>query len=169
MFDSLVRFMLIAGRKERAGTPVSVCDHCEHTYPEEWVFNNICPFCGEEHTNTDGATGYRPQPEVELDCDGYPTEEFLEYIRGFSAADIDDLDGYLAVLQAGWWQAEWGFKYEGPNHETLHLHTGGWSGNEDTISALQNTMFWGLYWQESRRGGHYTFTLTPRIPEKEKK
>jgi hypothetical protein len=75
MFDSLERFMLIAGRKERAGTPVSVCDHCERTYPEEWVFNNICPFCGEEHTNTDGATGYRPQPEVELDCDGYPTDK----------------------------------------------------------------------------------------------
>ena len=167
MFDALEQFMLIAEKLERAGAPVSVCDYCERTYPETWIIDNICPFCGKEHTSSASDAPKRPKPKVTLDVDGYPTEEFLEYIRGFTMDD--NLNEYLAVLQAGWWQNEWGFVYEGQNREILHLHTGGWSGNEDTISVLQNTMFWGMYWEESRRGGHYTFTLTPRIPEKEKK
>jgi hypothetical protein len=41
---------------------------------------------------------------------------------------------------------------------TLTLITGGWSGNEDIIAALQrNLMFWALYWEKSERGGRYTF------------
>jgi hypothetical protein len=47
-----------------------------------------------------------------------------------------------------------------PGTETLELHTAGWSGNEDTIGALQsNAMFWALYWQKSERGGHYYFIV----------
>jgi len=42
----------------------------------------------------------------------------------------------------------------------LTLHTGGWSGNEDIIRALQkNSMFWILYWVKSIRGGHYYFEI----------
>jgi len=40
----------------------------------------------------------------------------------------------------------------------LELATGGWSGNESIIAALQeNLMFWGMYWMESKRGGYYRF------------
>lgn len=36
--------------------------------------------------------------------------------------------------------------------------TGGWSGNEDLIRAMeQNWMIWSLTWVQSRRGGHYIF------------
>jgi hypothetical protein len=44
----------------------------------------------------------------------------------------------------------------------LELHTGGWSGNEEIISVLQNSMFWVMYWQKSERGGHYYFELPER-------
>ena len=41
----------------------------------------------------------------------------------------------------------------------LELHTGGWSGNEDTIEVLEGTMFWFFFWQRSERGGHYYFEI----------
>ncbi len=39
----------------------------------------------------------------------------------------------------------------------LELITGGWSENEEIIEKLRNTMFWFLWWQESKRGGYYKF------------
>ena len=45
-----------------------------------------------------------------------------------------------------------------PNQATLYISTGGWSGNEDLIGAMQNNaMLWIMTWVSSRRGGHYTF------------
>lgn len=40
---------------------------------------------------------------------------------------------------------------------TLELTTGGWSENEEIIDKISNTMFWFLWWQESKRGGYYKF------------
>jgi hypothetical protein len=43
--------------------------------------------------------------------------------------------------------------------KTLILCTGGWSGNEEIISALsQNSEFWMQYWSSSERGGKHTFS-----------
>ena len=39
----------------------------------------------------------------------------------------------------------------------IELTTGGWSENEEIIEELSNTMFWFLWWQESKRGGYYKF------------
>jgi hypothetical protein len=42
----------------------------------------------------------------------------------------------------------------------LELHTGGWSGNEDIIEALQNhKLFWMMWWWKTERGGHYYFEV----------
>jgi hypothetical protein len=42
----------------------------------------------------------------------------------------------------------------------LELHTGGWSGNEDIVEALQNnTLFWMMWWWKTERGGHYYFEI----------
>lgn len=95
-----------------------------------------------------------------FDSDGYPTEETLETIKNW-----DSKDGFrelLRFVETAW---KWGDAYvetlEDKDENTIILfHTVGWSGNEDLIFALkQNTLFWSMCWQESRRGGHYRFSV----------
>ena len=43
------RIQRVALAEEDKGVPVSVCDYCEETYPESWILNGICPFCGHAH------------------------------------------------------------------------------------------------------------------------
>lgn len=104
------------------------------------------------------------------DKDGYPTEEELKTIEKWdlSKHKVQDL---LEHVRECWWQAEWGFDLDRTSTYSkspalrLELHTGGWSGNEEIIGALQaNLLFWALYWEKSERGGHYTF----KIPVKKK-
>ena len=48
--------------------------------------------------------------------------------------------------------------------DSYHFNTGGWSGNEEIIDALQrNAMFWARCWEMSKRGGEHVF----RLPEEE--
>ena len=47
--------------------------------------------------------------------------------------------------------------------ETLELTTGGWSENERILNEICDTMFWLLWWQESKRGGYYKFIYTEKI------
>jgi len=89
------------------------------------------------------------------DQDGYPTEEELKRLKEW---DRKDVRGFLDFLESIWWTADWGFVLSGKRKKILDLHTGGWSGNEEIISVLRETFFWCLYWQSSRRGGHYTFS-----------
>lgn len=92
-----------------------------------------------------------------LDKDGYPTEEELKTIRKWTILKpVLDLIEYIREI---WWQPEWGFKLKGKKVITLELHTGGWSGNEDIVNALSQSMFWHLYWEKSCRGGHHYFTI----------
>jgi len=84
----------------------------------------------------------------------YPSKRQLKAIKEFDLLErpVHEL---IDCIEEIWHNSDWGFKRE---KHTLELHTGGWSGNEDTISALQrNFMFWSLYWGKSERGGHYYF------------
>ena len=58
------------------------------------------------------------------------------------------------------WNLNYGFfKHEYPDTHTeiIEVTTGGWSENEEILNKLCTTMFWNLYWQESKRGGYYKF------------
>jgi hypothetical protein len=98
--------------------------------------------------------------EPTFDTDGYPTEETLDVIRKWEYNSERGFADLLAYVRGAWkygdeyvkgsYGGEFVYKYE--------MHTFGWSGNEDLIGALKdNTLFWALCWQESRRGGHYKF------------
>lgn len=95
----------------------------------------------------------------------YPTEVQEAMIRNWDTlkTGVKPLIDYVESL---WWAPDWGFKlYRGKEHLfgkksviKLQLHTGGWSGNESIIAALQsNMMFWWLCWRKSVVGGHYWF------------
>lgn len=91
---------------------------------------------------------------------GYPTEEELERIKNW-----DYTEGWLhlmAYIKSCWWRADWGWSMTSvEGHPTRYdISTGGWSGNESIISAMQeNFLFWALCWEQSRKGGHYIFNV----------
>ena len=89
------------------------------------------------------------------DGDGFTAED----LKKIAEWDYKDLGGLLEFVETIWWCPEWGFvRNEMPGGEWIELHTGGWSGNEQIIHALQqNFMFWGMCWARSERGGHYYF------------
>lgn len=100
-----------------------------------------------------------------LDEDGYPTEDALELIERWH---FNDAEGWFVYIRSIWWSADWGWKEKEEPHEykentmvhRYHVSTGGWSGNESIIRAMQdNHMMWHLNWVQSRRGGHYIFEL----------
>lgn len=87
----------------------------------------------------------------------YPSDADLKKIAEW---DVYDPFGLVEFIRPIWHYGDWGFKIKGGSKvKTLTLHTGGWSGNESTIAALQDNGFWTLYWDTSSRGGHYTFKI----------
>ncbi len=92
----------------------------------------------------------------------YPSEQILRFIRRYDTlkTPIEDLRDF--VIQS-WWMPEWGTKVNGRKFE---LHTGGWSGNESLIAALEKSskgMFWYMCWVMSKRGGHYWFEIPQKL------
>ena len=101
--------------------------------------------------------------EPTFDEHGYPTEETLKAITEWKYKD-----GWYELLdfvnEAWHWRdfvqceivkntfSEYVLKFR--------CVTGGWSGNEDIIEALQkNAMFWAMCWKESHRGGKHVFEV----------
>lgn len=95
----------------------------------------------------------------ELDHYGYPSEEVLSAIRSWPMNDGPAMHGkcMLERIREIWHNADWGFDND---ESEYRLSTGGWSGNEDIISAMAaNVVFWGTWFHSMRRGGHYVFRL----------
>lgn len=85
---------------------------------------------------------------------GYPVEEELEKIRQWNTTK-ENWHDFMEYIKSVWWMPDWGWSRDG---DIYHISTGGWSGNEDIVAAMQeNHMFWIMYWHSSRRGGHYVF------------
>ena len=93
-----------------------------------------------------------------LDDNGYPTDDLLDFIERF-----DYRDGWIKLMDIiydCWFGPSYFSKTEENGYMVYDLSTGGWSGNEDLIAALQsNHMFWAMNWYSSRRGGHYEFKV----------
>ena len=89
------------------------------------------------------------------DADGYPTDEELAKIRDWPYTDPA---GWFEFIKSCWWAADWGWKQKG---DIYHISTAGWSGNEQIIeeAMMANRVLWAFTWEESRRGGHYKFTV----------
>ena len=99
-----------------------------------------------------------------MDREGYPTVDELKEIREWDIATKGPM-GLVRYVQERWKYGE--VVVAGKKVIYFKLHTMGWSGNEEIIGALQdNTLFWMMYWQQSKRGGHYWFKIDLRMVKK---
>jgi hypothetical protein len=102
-------------------------------------------------------------PSNLLDDEGYPTNEFLQFIKEYEPETMLIME-FIDVLKDGWYFGDWGFKlgrkYKGIRK--LQLHTGGWSGNETTINEILGN-FWLTHFYMKyvkwHAGGHYYFEI----------
>ena len=106
-----------------------------------------------------------------LDDDGYPTDAALEIVRLWHWSDTKGWFEFVKSIwfdfvKSKWHLNAWGWSEGLEPHDYLnnpevyryHISTGGWSGNESIIAAMQeNDMLWSLTWVQGRRGGHYIF------------
>lgn len=100
-------------------------------------------------------------PEPAFDDDGYPTDATLEIIKVWPYKDFFTLMAFVRLA----WKYDNYFEQDG---DFFYLATGGWSGNEDIIRALQeNRVFWALCWEQSARGGKHIFKIPKPPPKKE--
>ena len=94
-----------------------------------------------------------------LDIDGYPDEESLEAIRNWDIQK-QGVDGLLELVRENTNWADRQIGLSGKHVLRFEYHTGGWSGNEEVIDALQqNFMFWATSWVKHTAGGHYYFKI----------
>lgn len=107
-------------------------------------------------------------PSPLMDCYGYPAEETEKVIREWG----NDWLGLMDYVRAAWWMPDWGWTQSDTLNDLglpvrrYEISTGGWSGNESLISAMEgNRMFQMFCWVQSRRGGHYIYEV--RTPETE--
>ena len=93
----------------------------------------------------------------------YPCEHFLKEISEWDF-EKKSVNEFLELLRSLWKYEGFDFDFFSHYFNCFNLRTGGWSGNEAIIQAMQeNRIFWAMCWQESRRGGHYKFDLTDLI------
>ena len=97
--------------------------------------------------------------------ENYPSKRDLADVKRLAdtSGKVAELVGFIKLL---WKYSKQGVFYH-PRFKKFNfeLHTIGWSGNEEIISALKGTMFWILYWRRSDCGGHYYFNI-PTLPKK---
>lgn len=98
-----------------------------------------------------------------LDNDGYPTDEYLQFIRDYTHKTMPILD-MVDIICDNWYFGDWGYKlhrkYAGKRK--FELHTGGWSGNEEIIEAIKSNIFlthFKMRYVKWYTGGHHYFEI----------
>ncbi len=89
--------------------------------------------------------------------EGYPTDETLEAIVDWQYRDRLELFDF--IMKAWNWPDMASIIATGnSNTYGYRFCTGGWSGNESLIYALErNRIMWALTWYSSKVGGEYVF------------
>ena len=89
--------------------------------------------------------------EPTFDANGYPTDETLEAIKAWPFGEWTALWKFIRIA----WHYKDAIREDDGN---IKVSTGGWSGNESIINAMQiNRGFWVTNWISSHRGGGYVF------------
>jgi hypothetical protein len=93
-----------------------------------------------------------------FDSNGYPTEKLLNRISKLCPSNKQDPWEIVDFIISVW---HWGDMMVTIDREKncFQISTGGWSGNESIIFALEKSIFWACYWYKSQRGGHYWFEV----------
>jgi hypothetical protein len=92
--------------------------------------------------------------------DEYPSEETLKKIEEWPLNEREDYAALAEFICSVWHYGEPWCKLTGKRVKTLRLATGGWSGNESILAALdKNVMFGMLCWQMSKRGGLHIYKI----------
>ncbi len=103
-----------------------------------------------------------------LDIEGYPTEQYLDFIEQYEPDESLPIEVLVSqVIREGWYMSDWGFKLHRKRNgkQKLELHTGGWSGNEEIISAIKNNIMLSNFHMKYvmwRVGGHHYFEINYR-------
>jgi hypothetical protein len=95
--------------------------------------------------------------EPTFDEHGYPTRKTLRAIKSWSYDNIAGFFDYVekALSAYGTFQRHDDLV---KSIQKIYIATGGWSGNESVIEAMQkNIVIWAMTWESSHRGGGYWF------------
>lgn len=94
------------------------------------------------------------------DGDGYPTDAAIERLESFEGSAGEMVDYISSLMRNGFAQLDnCKDSFDRPQ-KRLTLVTGGWSGCEQVIGALHETMFHFMFWESSFRGGKHTYELS---------
>lgn len=99
-----------------------------------------------------------PYTTEELWDDGYPTGAALDLLTSFTGTHAE----LFALVRTLWWFPELvSVAPTGDSREiAVVLVTGGWSGNESIIGALQNSFYVQMrLWHSSTRGGRHEYRV----------
>lgn len=86
--------------------------------------------------------------------DGYPTDEALDALTTWPIDSREDIIELLEFARSIWRWPD----YATRDGDTFTFVTGGWSGHEDIIQALDDHPTLNpLAWQSSERGGRHVY------------
>jgi len=104
-------------------------------------------------------------PDILLDDNGYPSDEYLKFISDYTPETMPIMD-FIQLICRNWNHGDYGYhlsrKYRG-NYK-FELHTLGWSGNEDIIDKIVDNIYlthFEMKYVSWRTGGHYYFEIIP--------
>lgn len=92
--------------------------------------------------------------------DDYPTEEELDLIKKWDCSTYEGSVSLAEHLCKIWHYGEPYAQLKGKSVKVLKLSTGGWSGNEDIMSAVNRNFLFKRHFYSLHRGGHYVYKIS---------